>query len=278
MRLLAENLLDKDATVLTATSTATGKPVRRLQNILRSVYWESTGKTSESATADLGPGTRTVRALAITGFDLTREATVEFLHSTDNISFTSLGVVVLGTPTFGFGEGGFGEGGFGGFSSTSNLMGHVISLFFSALGSRYWRVTIKDPGNQKNIRLGRWFIGDYWEPASVNVKRGWRIEVADESEISLTINRDKSINERPVFLRASFQLAPLSESDALDNLFTIVRDFCTQRDLFLVLFPNEDLETKFVTSLYGTFENNTVFTNAAMSNYNINEIVFVESL
>lgn len=278
MRLLAENLLDKDATVLTATSAATGKPVKRLQNILRSVYWEATGKTSESATADLGPGTRTVRALAITGFDLTREATVEFLHSTDNISFTSLGVIVLGTPTFGFGEGGFGEGGFGGFSPTSNLMGHVISLFFGALSSRYWRVTIKDPGNLKNIRLGIWFIGDYWEPASVNVKRRWRVEVVDESEISLTINRDKSINERPVFLRASFQLAPLSESDALDNLFTIVRDFCTQRDLFLVLFPNEDLETKFIASLYGTFENNTVFTNAEMSNYNIGEIVFSEAL
>lgn len=271
-------MLDKDATVLTATSTATGKPVTRLQNILRSVYWEATGKTSESATADLGPGTRTVRALAITGFDLTREATVEFLHSIDNVAFTSLGVIVLGTSTVGFGEGGFGEGGFGGFSPTLPLIGHVISLFFSALSSRYWRVTIKDAGNPKNIRLGRWFIGDYWEPVSVNVKRGWRVEVVDESEISLTIGRNKSINERPVFLRASFGLAPLSESDALDNLFTIVRDFCTRRDLFLVLFPNEDLEVKFATSLYGTFENDTVFTNATMSNYNINEIVFSEAL
>lgn len=278
MRLLANNLLDKDVTVLTATSAAAGKPVTRLQNILRSVYWEATGKVSESATADLGSGTRTVRALAITGFDLTREATVEFLHSTNNITFTSLGVIVLGTSTVGFGGGGFGEGGFGGFSPTLPLIGHVISLFFGALGSRYWRVTIKDPGNPKNIRLGRWFIGDYWEPASVNVKRGWRVEVVDESEISLTIGRNKSINERPVFLRASFEFAPLSEADALDNFFPIVRDFCTRKDLFLVLFPDEDQETKFVQSLYGTFESDTVFTNAAMSNYNINEIVFVESL
>lgn len=278
MRLLANNLLDKDATVLTATSTATGKPVTRLQNILRSVYWETTGKTNESATADLGPGTRTVRALAITGFDLTREATVEFLHSTDNVTFTSLGVIVLGTSTVGYGEGGFGEGGYAGFSPTLPLIGHVISLFFNALGSRYWRMTIKDQANPKNIRIGRWFIGDYWEPASVDVKRLWRVEVVDESEINLTIGRNKSINKRPVFLRASFQLAPLSESDALDNLFTIVRDFCTRRDLFLVLFPNEDLETKFVTSLYGTFESDTVFTNAAMSDYNINEIVFSEAL
>lgn len=264
--------------MLTATSEATGKKVVRLQNILRSVYWEATGKTSESATADLGPGTRTVRAMAITGFDFTRDATVEFLHSTDNITFTSLRVIKLGISTVGYGEGGFGEGGFGGFTTTSTLIGHVISIFFSALGSRYWRVTIKDPANTKNIRLGRWFIGNYWEPTSVDVKRGWRVEVVDESEISLTIGRVKSVNKQPVFLRALFELAPLSESDALDNLFTIVRDFCTRRDLFLVLFPNEDIETKFVTSLYGTFEGNTVFTNIAMSNHNVDRITFTESL
>jgi len=278
MRILADNLVDRDATILTATSQSSGKRVERLKNILRSVFWEATGKVSESVTADLGPGTRTVRTMAITGFDLTREATVEFLHSTDNVSFTSLGVIVLGTSTVGFGEGGFGEGGFGGFSPNLPLIGHVISIFFSALGSRYWRVTIKDAGNPKNIRLGRWFIGDYWEPASVDVKRNWRVEVVDESEINLTIGRQKSINERPVFLKASYDFAPLSESDALDNLFVIVRDFCTQKDLFLVLFPNEDLETKFVTSLYGTFQGNTVWTNASMSSYNINRITFTESL
>ena len=278
MRLLSTNLADADAAVLTASSTATGKPASRLKNTLRSVFWEATGKTEESVTADLGPGILTVKAAAITGFDLTREATVEFLHSTDNVTFTSLGVIKLGTPTAGYGEGGFGEGGFGGFSPTLPLMGHVVSLFFSALSSRYWRVVIKDPANTKNIRLGRWFLGDYWEPASVDVKRGWRIEVVDESEIGKTIGGIKSVNKRPVFLRASFQLPPLSESDAFDKLFPIVRDFGGKKDIFIVLFPNEDIETKFVQSIYGSFEGNVSFANVALSNYDAGSINFSESL
>lgn len=278
MRILFDNLVDEDVTVLTASSSATGKPVSRLKNILRSVFWEATGKTEESVTADLGSGSITVKVAAITGFDLTREATVEFLHSTNNVTFTSLGVIKLGTPTVGYGEGGFGEGGYGGFSPTLPLIGHVISLFFSSLSSRYWKVIIKDPANTKNIRLGRWFLGDYWEPASIDVKRGWRIEVMDESEISKTIGGIKSVNKRPVFLRATYQHPPLSESDALDKLFAIVRDFGAKRDIFLVLFPNEDLETKFIHSLYGSFDSNVTFTNIAMSNYDAGTIVFSESL
>ena len=278
MRLLHTNLVDEDVTVLTASSTAMGKPVSRLKNTLRSVYWESTGKTEESVTADLGSGGILVKVAAVTGFDLTREATVEFLHSTNNVTFTSLGVIKLGTATVGYGEGGFGEGGFGGFSPTLPLIGHVISLFFSALSSRYWKVTIKDPANTKNIRLGRWFLGDYWEPASVDVMRGWRVEVMDESEISKTLGGIKSVNKRPIFLRASFQLPPLSEADAFDKLFSIARDFGAKRDIFLIFFPNEDLETKFVTQLYGSFDQNVTFTNVALSNYDAGRIVFSESL
>ena len=278
MRLLHTNLTDVDATVLTASSTTTGKPVSRLKSSLRSVYWEATGKTSESVTADLGPGTHTVRALAITGFDLTREGTVEYLHSTDNVNFTSLAVIVLGTPEFGYGEGGYGEGGYGGFSPIFVLMGHVISLFFSSLSSRYWRVIVKDPANTKNIRIGRWFIGDYWEPVSEHVKRGWRVMNVDESEISVTIGREKSVNERPSFLSASLQLPPLSESDALDDLFTIVRDFGSKKDIFLIIFPNENFETKFISSLYGSFPSNISLFNMVLSNYDAGIITFEESL
>lgn len=278
MRVLSNNLIDKDATILTASSTATNKPVTRLQNILRSVYWEATGKTEESVTADLGPGSITVKVAAITGFDLTREATVEFLHSTNNIAFTSLGIIRLGTPTAGFGEGGFGEGGFGGFSSTFNLMGHVISLFFSSLSSRYWKVIIKDPANTKNIRLGRWFLGDYWEPATVDVKRKWRVEIVDESQIGKTIGGQKSVNKHPVFLRASFSLPPLSEADAFDNLYPIMRDFGGKKDVFLVLFPGTDLETSFITSVYGSFDQGVAFNNIVLSNYDVGSLVFSESL
>lgn len=278
MRLLATNLVDKDVTVLTASSAATNKPVTRLKNILRSVYWEATGKTEESVVADLGSGTISVKAAAITGFDLTRDATVEFLHSTNNVTFTSLGVIKLGTSTVGYGEGGFGEGGYGGFSPTLPLIGHVISLFFSALSSRYWKVIIKDPGNVNNIRLGRWFLGTYWEPASVDIRRKWRVEMVDESQIGKTLGGQKSVNKRPIFLRASFSLPPLSEADAFDNFYPIVRDFGGKRDVFLVLFPGTDLETSFLTSIYGGFDQGVTFGNVVLSNYDVGDITFSESL
>ena len=278
MRILSGNLVDADVTVLTASSQATNKPVTRLKNMLRSVYWEATGKTSESVVADLGSGTISVKAAVITGFSLTRDATVEFLHSTNNSTFTSLGVIKLGTSTVGYGEGGFGEGGYGGFSPTLPLMGHVISLFFGALSSRYWKVIIKDPANVNNIRLGRWFLGTYWEPVSVDVKRKWRVDVVDESQIGKTIVGIKSVNKRPVFLRATFSLPPLSESDAFDNFYPIVRDFGGKRDIFLVLFPGTDLETSFLTSIYGSFDQGIAFSNLVLSNYDVGSISFSESL
>lgn len=281
IRFLAINLVDRDAVVLSATSAVL--PVTNIRHHHKKKVWRSSGVSSERINIDLVDTNLTVKGFALTGHNLTRDGTIELLHSTDNITFTSLGIINVDPDTkAGYGEGTYGQGGYGGFS-LSNEDGPVIPdthwLFFSGLTSRYWRILIKDAANSDNfLTVGRVFLGNYLEPAA-QITRGWNVEVVDETQTKKSIGGQKWRTIRTPFLRVSFQLARLTENEGIrDLLNTIFRRFAMQNDLFLILFPDGSNQIKNATGIYGSFVSGLGVSNPAIGVYASDQIDFEESL
>lgn len=281
IRILAINLIDRSTTVLTASSAVL--PVNNIQHPHKKKVWRTSGVTSERINVDLADINLTIKAFATTGHNLTRDGTIELLRSTDNVTFNTLGIINVDPSTkTGYGEGTYGQGGYGGFA-LSNEDGPVIPdthwLFFSGFTDRYWRILAKDAANPDNfLSIGRVFLGNYIEPAN-QIIRGWSVEVVDETTTEKSIGGQKWRTLRTPFLRISFQLAVLTETEGIRDLFnTIFRRFAMQKDLFIILFPDGSDQLKSATGIYGSFVSGLSVSNPAISVYASDTLVFEESL
>lgn len=281
VRFLAINLVDRNAVVLSASSAVL--PVTNIRHHHKKKVWRSSGVSSEQINIDLVDTNLTVKSFALTGHNLTRDGTIELLHSTDNVTFTSLGIINVDADTkSGYSEGTYGQGGYGGFT-LSNEDGPVIPdthwLFFSGLTSRYWRILIKDAANSDNfLTVGRVFLGNYIEP-TVQVIRGWSTEIVDETQTEKSIGGQKWRTLRTPFLRISFRLVKLTENEGVrDLLNTIFRRFATHTDLFVILFPDGSTQVKNATGIYGSFVSGLGISNPAIGVYASDSITFEESL
>lgn len=247
-RFMWRNLINEISSV-TLTATSATVPVTNIAHHQLGKAWRTGGITSENVTVDLGTTTETVRAVCVAGHNLTKDGTVEVLHSTDNSVFTSLGVKTVGSA-------------------------RIVTFFFAALTSRYWRVTLRDSTNPDNfMKVGRMFLGDYWEPAA-QIMRQWSVELVDETEIEKSIGGQKWRNIRDSFIRVSFRLPHLSKSEAIENWLNFVRRVGAKDSMFISLFPDGSATLKGVADLYGKFVQAPGILGSAIAIYDSEETLF----
>ena len=281
IRFMGVNLIDRDSTVLTATSNVL--PVSNVKHPHLKKVWRTSTRTNERINVDLVDTSATVKSFAIAGINLTRDGTIELLHSTDNSAFTSLGIINVDPSTkTGYGNAGYGDAGYGGFALTNDAgpaLNKALFLFFSGLTSRYWRILLNDSANPDNfLSVGRVFLGDYLEP-SAQIARGWKAELIDETVMDKSIGGQKWRNTRPVFMQMTFRLPHLNENQGIRDLFnTFFRRFGKQTDLFVVLFPDGSQQLQSATAYYGSFESGLGVSNPAIGVYSTDDLVFQESL
>ena len=251
-RFMWRNLINEASTVTLAATSAT-VPVTNLAHPALQKAWRTSGVTSESVTIDLGTPSESIRAVCVAGHNLTTGGTIEVFHSTDNVAFTTVGIKTAGSAK-------------------------IITFFFSSLFKQYWRVTLKDPTNSDNyLKVGRIFLGDYWEPTA-QIMRNWSVEIVDDTEIEKSIGGQKWRNIIDSFVRVSFRLPHLSKSEAVKDWFDIVRRMGTKENLFVSLFPDGNSTVKSVTDLYGSFIGAPGMTNPAIAVYDTNEVLFEQSV
>jgi hypothetical protein len=253
-RFMWRNLINELSSV-TLTASSAAVPVTNIAHHALGKAWLTDGISSESVTIDLGTTTEAVKAVLISGHNLTTAGTAEVLHSTDNITFTSLGVRTASWPTTG--------------GNVKNL-----SFFFSSLSRRYWRIVLKDPTNPDNfIKVGRLFLGDYWEPAA-QIMRNWSVEIVDDTEVDKSIGGQKWRNVRDCFARISFRLPHLSKSEAIENFLNFARRIGTKDSIFVSLFPDGSDSLRGFTDLYGKFVTAPGISGPAISIYSTDEVLF----
>lgn len=273
-RFMWRNLINEISSV-TLTATSATVPVTNIAHPQLGKAWRSTGVTEESVTINLATTSEPVRAVCIAGHNLRAGASVEILHSTDGVNFTSVASLNPFVGTVGYGEGGFGEGGFGGgIISTTGIVQAIVMLFFAAVKRQYWRITLRDAGNADNfLKVGRIFLGDYWEPAA-QIMRQWSVEVVDETGIEKSIGGQKWRNVRDSFTRVSFRLPHLSKSEAIENWLNFVRRLGMKDSMFVSLFPDGSTTLKAVTNAYGKFVQAPGIGGSAISIYDTEEVLF----
>ena len=247
-RFMWRNLINEISTV-TLTATSAAVPVSNIAHHQLCKAWRTSGITSESVTINLGTITESVRSVCVGGHNLTKNGTVEVLHSTDNVTFTSLGVKTAGSAK-------------------------IITFFFASLSKQYWRVTLKDTTNPDNfIKVGRIFLGDYWEPTA-QIMRQWLIEIVNETEIEKSIGGQKWRNIKSPFNRVSFRLPHLSNSEAVNDFLNIARRMGSKETIFISLFPDGSSTLRGITDLYGRFLQVPGISGSALSIYDTEEVVF----
>ena len=273
-RFMWRNLINEISSV-TLTATSATVPVANLAHHQLGKAWRTSGVAEESVTIDLGTTSEIVRVVAVAGHNLRSGASVEVLQSSDGANFTSVASINPFVGTTGFGEGGFGEGGFGGgIISITGEVQAIVMLFFAALTKRYWRITLRDAGNADTfIKVGRIFLGDYWEPAA-QIMRQWSVEVIDETSIEKSIGGQKWRNIRNSFNRVSFRLPHLSKSEAIENFLNFARRIGSKDSMFVSLFPDGSVTLKAVTNLYGKFVQAPGISGPAISIYDTGEVLF----
>ena len=251
-RFMWRNLINEISSV-TLTATSATVPVANLAHHQLGKAWRTSGITSESITINLGTTSEPVKSVCVAGHNLTKNGTVEILHSTDNITFTSLGVKTVGSAK-------------------------IVTFFFASLSKQYWRITLKDTTNPDNfIKVGRIFLGDYWEPAA-QIMRQWSVEVVDETSMEKSIGGQKWRNIRDSFNRVSFRLPHLSKSEAVENFLNFVRRVGMKDSMFISLFPDGGSTLRGVTDLYGRFFSAPGIQNPVISIYDTQEVIFEQDL
>ena len=247
-RFMWRNLINEISSV-TLTATSATVPVTNIAHAQLGKAWRTGGIISESVTVDLGTTSEPVKAVCVAGHNLTTGGTVEVFHSTDNSTFTTLGIKTVGSAK-------------------------IVTFFFSSLSKQYWRVTLKDPTNSDNyLKVGRIFLGDYWEPAA-QITRDWSVEIVDETTIDKSIGGQKWRNIRTSFLRVFFRLPHLSKSEAIENFLNFVRRVGSKDSMFISLFPDGSAILRGATDIYGRFVQAPGISGPAIAIYDTEETVF----
>lgn len=253
-RFMWRNLINEISSVA-MTATSSPVPVTNLAHHALGKAWRTGGITSESVTINLGTTTEAVKAVLIAGHNLTLSGTAEVLHSTDNVSFTSLGVKTASWVTTG-----------------GNVK--IISFFFASLSKQYWRITLKDSTNPDNfIKVGRVFLGDYFEP-SAQIMKNWSVEIVSDTEIEKSIGRQRWRNVKDCFARISFRLPHLSKSEAVNDFLNFARRIGNKDSIFVSLFPEGSDSLRGFTDFYGKFISAPGIGGSAISVYDTDEVLF----
>lgn len=170
IRFLWDNLVD--LAVLSASSEASEFPVEHLAHELFLKAWRATG-IDESVALDLTAiTTKAVRAWAIKYHNLELASGDEYKIQGSDTDLTGAGVPGLGDTDEAF-------------VPTDDI---IIGFFAAARSFNYWRFILDSSGSKGSgdyQRVGRIFVGDYFEP-TYNVSIAPQVVMMDDSSILAT--------------------------------------------------------------------------------------------
>lgn len=249
LMMLVDNEVDNSFVILTASSAS--QPVSNIKHEQIQRIWRSAGSTT-TATLTVNMNSQPfVNSAAIGGFNFESTALVTLSQSMDGETFHDIQTKQVGRAS-------------------------VLYWRFTAANTQYWRFTINDPDNNDEfLEVGRIFLGVAYEPL-IHHDYDWSLSFEDTSLVRKSIGGQKWTTERTIRARIDFSLSTMMEADVINQLLPIARLVGTQRDFFLILFPDDGLVEGFV-SLYGRFETIPGFRNVTRGAYSTDSIVFVES-
>jgi len=167
IRFLYDNWFDDTATTITASSEEVLFPKENLQDYRHTIFWQSTGASSEWIKWDFGSA-KDVKAFVLKYHNFSAGATVK-IQANSSDSWSSPPVD----------------------ETLSIVSGQMQKMWDSAQSYRWWRLTMEDSGNPDGyLRVGRIFSGN-WSSPSVNFdwKRPWSV-------ITKAVSRDSTGGQR----------------------------------------------------------------------------------
>jgi hypothetical protein len=193
IRFCFENLFDI-ATIL-VSSEAEDFPKENLKHYWVVRYWRSMSALGQWIKADFGES-KSIKAFIAKYHNITQTATIKIqANSVDSWENPPLNQDVLRNDDY------------------------LVYIWESGQNYRYWRLYINDPDNADGfIKIGRIFLGDYFEPA-INFDYKKPIRLRDESQLISSFSGQVAAVEKPKFQEHAYSFI-LSSSD-ISSLKTI---------------------------------------------------------
>lgn len=211
IRFLFDNRYSRSATVLVASSAASGLPVGASQNADRSYVWRSaTGTGEQTIDIDLGA------VVAVTG------------GAVANVRLLGAGVLEL------YERGDAGAAGAATLVATfpaADADRRVAFVFFASQSHRHWQLKWTNPTAANDYaELGYAFLGTYTEP-TVNVTVPADIQEIDPAVGSLSLDGQASFANRTRYSRGAWTF-----TDAPEALLTSLREIHRTNGIRIPLF------------------------------------------
>jgi len=229
---LYNNLID--SATLTASSAATGYPAENLQNPFRTKPWKTAGLVAGTAQLVSNQGSaKAINAIAATGSPDWAAAPgtlqVEF-NAADAWGAPSKTEALTWVAN----------------TTPGGNKGSIIKKLAASLTYQYQRLSVVNAGG--DWRLGRYFLGTYFEPAS-DISWGYEEEIVDPSLISRTIGGQDHVDEIETY--RIFRASGIFETQAEWVLYqAMINTVGTRKDLFIAFDYDGEAAEK---TVYGKF-------------------------
>lgn len=260
MRFYYDNKFDNvESAKLIVSSEEAAYPKSKLQHILRTEIWRSTGLTSQYVKWEFNEE-ENCQYIGLVNHNLTADGTFTITAS-NNADFSDPVLVATfdaWNPIWGFGDGGFGEHGFGGYipnDERDELATDPIRIYHlgEVVIAKYWKIEPTDAVNSDGyFELGRIFNGMYWEPAR-GIEWNYVFIPLDETEDSFSEGGQKFSDIKPKRYEVEFTLKKVSDEEKYWRLIDMLRRWGKRKSILMSLFPDGTSSEQFFMTLYGSF-------------------------
>lgn len=214
IRFLASNLASVPATVLTASSAASGLPVTAAINPDRTFVWRSAAAvTGQTIDLDLG-SPQAVSAIAVANVKLIGTGVLELYHR-GNAETPGTPELVATLPT-------------------QDPDRRLAFVFFAELTHRHWRLQWTNPTAVSDYaEVGYLYLGTYLEP-SVNISVPFDVAAVDPSIPGESLDGQATFTSRTNYAGGAFQFRDIAEAD-LTSLRALRRTVGVRTPFVMVL-------------------------------------------
>lgn len=238
-----DNLAWKPATLLTASSSATGYDVANLASPARWQKWRSaTSAANQNADFDFA-SSKNVTLVAMTDVVAHAGGTVKAQYW-DGAAWQDLAVIVV---------------------PSVNPTGVVAAFLTTSLFGQRIRVLFTNTGAvSQAVEIGSVFIGTYLQP-SISIARGYGLQLVDPSVVSRSVGGQRSADKRRQYwhLRgAAFDFEPEFERAAL---VAHAREVGTHTPFFFAINPDDPSYLMF----YARFDETPNFQHVTVQRFGV---------
>lgn len=158
MRFFWNNLIDLSGVALTPSSEVSTLPAENVQHEFKGKYWKTGASVAaEYLVIDLGSA-KAVTSVILFNHDLTSGDSLIKIQGNTADSW--------GAPAF---------------SQSLTYAASVIHAAFSTQTYRYWRITFTKSSSSEQRKIGRVFLGEYFQPTDTPNYNGFSVETRDRS-------------------------------------------------------------------------------------------------